>query len=268
MNSTMKDQPSMATKPNTTAPVYDDAFFDWLDEGSLRSARVIVPMVMELLAPTSVVDIGCGRGGWLKVFLENRVTDIQGIDGDYVDRSRLLIDADRFKTADLAKPLKLSRAFDLAVCLEVAEHLPDCRAATLVDNLTAAAPLILFSAAIPGQGGTAHVNEQWPHYWADLFATRGFQRFDLIRGRVWADRRVETWYRQNIVVFASARAVSQVAALSSINLDDTAWDLELVRKDILARYDSVRSLWKELRRLLSAAIKRRWKRLLGARTTK
>jgi SAM-dependent methyltransferase len=162
---------------------------------------VIVPLVVERLRPRSVVDVGCGLGTWLAVFMENGVADVTGVDGDYVDSSRLEIPAERFVAHDLSTPLSLDRRFDLAVSLEVAEHLPADRAAIFVGSLTALAPFVLFSAAIPFQGGTNHVNEQWPEYWAALFGQRGFLPVDCVRREVWGDENVEWWYAQNTLLF-------------------------------------------------------------------
>src|SRR2546429_8002382 len=102
---------------------YDVGFFQAWQPGSLASARVIVPIVLDLLGPTSVVDVGCGIGTWLSVFEESGVSDVIGVDGDYVDRDRLLIEPGRYIARDLESPLRLDRSFDLAVSLEVAEHL-------------------------------------------------------------------------------------------------------------------------------------------------
>jgi SAM-dependent methyltransferase len=162
---------------------------------------VIVPLVVERLRPRSVVDVGCGLGTWLAVFMENGVADVTGVDGDYVYSSRLEIPAERFVAHDLSTPLSLDRRFDLAVSLEVAEHLPADRAAIFVGSLTALAPFVLFSAAIPLQGGTNHVNEQWPEYWAALFGHRGFLPVDCVRREVWGDENVEWWYAQNTLLF-------------------------------------------------------------------
>lgn len=140
--------------------VYDERFFEELREGARSSARAVVPLVMRMLAPASVVDVGCGLGTWLAVFAENGISDFLGIDGSYVDPLRLEIPRGRFLPHDLSTPLRLDRRFDLAVSLEVAEHLPGSAAETCVGSLAELAPLVLFSAAIPFQGGTNHVNEQ------------------------------------------------------------------------------------------------------------
>lgn len=191
-----------------SAAPYNTAFYDGQSGGSYRSAQRIVPMVLETIPARSVLDVGCGVGSFLRVFTENGAADVQGVDGDYVPRDRLLIDPALFRGHDLGTPLDFGRRFDLAMSLEVAEHLPDEKAGLFVDNLVRHAGVVLFSAAIPGQGGTHHVNEQWPSYWRELFAARGYRAYDPFRGRIWDDGSVEYWYRQNLLLFADDAGVA------------------------------------------------------------
>jgi 2-polyprenyl-3-methyl-5-hydroxy-6-metoxy-1,4-benzoquinol methylase len=164
---------------------------------------VIVPLVTELTRPKSVVDVGCGTGIWLSVFRKLGVQDILGIDGEWVDIRTLRIPRERFQTADLSEPLRPERGFDLVISLEVAEHLPASSATTFVDSLVNLGPVVLFSAAIPQQGGTHHLNEQWPDYWVRLFEACGYRVIDCIRRRVWNNPEVQWWYAQNMFVFAT-----------------------------------------------------------------
>ena len=158
--------------------------------GPTISAKVIVPLVMDLVRPASVVDVGCGTGVWLAQFVEAGVSTWLGLDGDYVNRADLRIDPQTFQAADLAEPQRLDQRFDLAVSLEVGEHLPEEAAAILVGSLVAAAPVVLFSSAIPGQGGNHHINEQWPEYWAELFEQQNYVTADVIRPKVWDNESV------------------------------------------------------------------------------
>src|SRR5690242_8105092 len=103
---------------------YDHAFYRDQAAGSARSASVIIPLLREFLTVRSVCDVGCGVGTWLRCWLDNGVTDVLGIDGDHVAQDQLLIPADKFLAADLRQPLQCNRRFDLAMSLEVAEHLP------------------------------------------------------------------------------------------------------------------------------------------------
>jgi len=199
---------------------YTREFFAGHASGSLRSARRVLPIVRELLSPRSVVDVGCGIGTWLRAWMELGVSDVVGVDGSYVDRSQLLIEPARFHEADLSllgaagtAPPMIPRRFDLAMSLEVAEHLPLSASGALIDTLCSLAPVVLFSAAIPYQGGTDHINERLASFWAQLFAERRYAAIDAVRCRVWHDRDVEWWYRQNILLFASAGALRDSEAL-------------------------------------------------------
>ena len=182
---------------------YTDDFYRDLQEGARRSARVIVPLVLELLQPRHVIDVGCGLGTWLSVFKECGVEDIWGVDGDHVDKTMIEIPEERFLSFDLKQPLHIERQFDLVVSLEVAEHLPEACAEAFVGSLTGLGPIVLFAAAIPFQGGTHHVNEQWPEYWADLFQQKGYVAIDCLRRKIWKNENVEWWYAQNVLIFAA-----------------------------------------------------------------
>lgn len=199
-------------------PLYSAEFYRSQADGSAESARRILPIVFELLSPRSVVDVGCGIGTWLAVSGELGIENFLGIDGEYA-KEMLRIEASRFRAADLTSPLPQGGRFDLAICMEVAEHLPESRAESLVRDLTRLAPAVLFSAAIPGQGGTNHINEQWQDYWIELFRHQGYSAHDCIRPVVWNDPRVEYWYAQNAFLFLSAEARSRCPSLTEIRPD-------------------------------------------------
>lgn len=131
---------------------YTKEYYRALREGARRSAEAIVPLVMGLLHPRSVIDVGCGDGTWLSVFRRHGVREILGIDREYVTGEILEIPEKEFLPHDLRFPLSVDREFHLVVSLEVAEHLPGACAETFVDSLTHLGPAILFSAAIPLQG--------------------------------------------------------------------------------------------------------------------
>lgn len=196
------------------AQPYQEEFFDGFAEIAAASAKAVVPTVMELVRPRSVVDVGCGLGFWLREFGAAGVAELQGFDGDWVRPEKLVIPAANFASANLAGGVTAGRTFDLAVSLEVAEHLPESSADGFVRSLTALAPVVLFSAAIPGQGGTGHINEQWPGYWAVKFEDRGYIAVDCIRPRVWTDQRVAWWYAQNAVVYVRRSELSRFAGLA------------------------------------------------------
>lgn len=206
---------------------YDHEFFAAQRDGSRRSATHVVPLVIDAIQPGSVVDVGCGLGTWLDIFKRQGISDLLGLDGDYVSREQLVIDSHYFRDCDLTKPTKLERSFDLAISLEVAEHLPQTSADRFIEFLTSLAPVVVFSAAIPGQGGTGHVNEQWQDWWAEKFAVHGYQAFDLVRPAVWQNREVEWHYAQNTLVYATTGAVERLPVLAHCKLR-TAMPIRLV----------------------------------------
>ena len=163
----------------------------------------IVPVLTSMLPFQSVVDFGCGIGTFLSVFRAAGTQDALGLDGNWVDREALqcYLPLANFSVQDLTQPVHLAQIYDLAICLEVAEHLPPSSSEVLVDSLSRASDRIVFSAAIPGQGGQNHLNEQWPNYWQEKFAARGFVAYDIVRPHIWDNPEISWWYRQNVVVY-------------------------------------------------------------------
>ncbi len=200
-------------RKRSLADPHAESFFTSVSDGSRGSAESVVPVIIELIKPKSIVDLGCGVGAWLAVFRECGIDDVLGIDGEYVDRSMLQIDDQHFLAFDLRRPLQLNRKFDLALCLEVAEHLPPDCARTLVNSLVRIAPAVLFSAAIPHQGGTNHLNEQWPSYWAGLFKEKGYVGIDCVRTKIWASPAVDWWYAQNMLLFVAEDRLKDYPAI-------------------------------------------------------
>jgi glycosyltransferase involved in cell wall biosynthesis/SAM-dependent methyltransferase len=181
--------------------LYTKDFYQEKQQGSQNSAREIVPLILDIIQPKSVIDVGCGTGTWLSVFKEFGINNCLGIDGYYVDKTQLLIPREEFLAWDLKQPIIIDQKFDLVVSLEVAEHLPPELAETFVNSLTKLGDVILFSAAIPFQGGIGHLNEQWLTYWLQHFNNQGYLVFDYLRNKIWDNNKVEFWYAQNIVIF-------------------------------------------------------------------
>ena len=188
---------------------YDARFFKGIETGSRDSARVVIPILQKLLQPKTVADVGCGAGAWLSVVRECGIQDVLGIDGDYVNRDHLLIPREQFHAADLGQPVRLDRRFDLVLSLEVAEHVPPDQADVYLDNLARLGDVIAFSAAVPNQTGKGHVNEQWPDYWKPRFEARGYVLIDCLRHRIWDNRDVERWYRQNLLLYVKQSALER-----------------------------------------------------------
>jgi SAM-dependent methyltransferase len=180
---------------------YSPQYYSRLKTGSNDSAKAVVPVVLDLVRPKSVIDLGCGTGAWLSEFKRLGVADILGVDGPHIPVNQLEIEPDEFLIADLTYPLRFRGHFDLAVSLEVAEHLGEAQADQFVEILTQLAPIVLFSAAIPHQGGEHHLNEQWPAYWIERFDRFGFVALDPFRRLLWERPDVDWWYAQNLVLF-------------------------------------------------------------------
>jgi hypothetical protein len=185
-----------------TDVAYDTQFYADISDGSRRSAAAVVPLILRLLPGVrSVVDFGCGSGTWLAEFSTCGISRISGLDFGQGTSEFLFIPRERFRVTDLSQPVQDVARHDLAMSVEVAEHLPEASARGFVESITAAADLVLFSAAIPLQGGHNHLNERWPGYWIALFRERGYRCHDVLRPMIWNDKRVEWWYRQNLLLF-------------------------------------------------------------------
>jgi len=183
--------------------IYNDTFFDYIDGGARSSAKALIGLANSWIKPRSVLDLGCGRGVWLDEWHAAGVGRVHGVDGAYVNRETLAIPRDSFQVADLTKPLTFDAKFDLAQSLEVGEHLPTSASDTLVDSLCNSANRIVFSAAVVGQGGEFHVNEQPLSFWQEKFAARGFHAYDCLRPYLKSNSAVEPWYRYNAVFYAN-----------------------------------------------------------------
>jgi len=246
--------------------VYHTMEYPW------RSVDVIVPLIIELLDPKSVVDFGCNVGCWLDRFRRNSVIDICGIDGEYISESDLLIPKENYISFNLndVRELKLERQFDLALCLECAEHLEPSSAEDIVETLCKSAPHVVFSAAVPGQTGMGHKNEQYPDFWQALFARQGYEMFDAFRPQIWKREEVDFWYRQNLFLFSKSE--------KTFNFSVPKWDgrfyvarelleiyvqaLDSVNQQEIIRLDHIERLLKQLKPPLTRRILGRLRRPL------
>lgn len=187
------------------------------DIHNTKAAEILVPHLLESISVKSVLDVGMGIGTWLKVFQDNGIDDILGIDGAYVNKELFFIDEKYFKSHDLRTGFNLGRKFDLVVSLEVIEHIPKEFEDIFIENLINHGDTILFSGAIPGQGGQNHFNEQWQSYWISKFQEKGYGCYDIIRPMFWDNKNIEWWYRQNMLLFSKADLkFSKVKSLKDI----------------------------------------------------
>ena len=178
-------------------------YFHDTKKHNLDSPKSIAPIIYDIFKPKSVVDFGCGLGTWIKVFKDLGVEKVLGFDGSWVDKNKFESSVlEFFKESDLEKDIEFEEKFELALSLEVAEHLKRESADTFVKNLVKSSDTIIFSAAIPLQGGQNHINEQPLSYWVNLFKKHDFKLYDILRGRIWDMENVFWWYKQNMVVFS------------------------------------------------------------------
>ncbi len=186
--------------------IYSEEFYKKRHNKTLHAAQRILNIVLSTIYPhkiSSVVDLGCGVGTWCS-FLKDKGIDVTGIDGLWVPQKYLVIPENNFIAIDISEELcnrgsslwKLP-TYDLSISLEVAEHINEEYADSFVEFLTSHSDYVLFSAAIPGQTGDGHVNEQWPSYWSEKFSRYGFDLYDIIRHEIWDDKKIPFWYRQN-----------------------------------------------------------------------
>jgi hypothetical protein len=248
------------SKPSTS---YDRKFYDMHQGFASNSAKSILEMVWKYYKPKSVVDVGCGLGDWLKVASELGVVDYLGLEGDWLVPDQVVIPWDHIQKCDLKNPFTIGRTFDLAMSLEVAEHLPGASAQTFIESLTQLAPVVLFSAAIPKQKGTNHLNEQWPAYWAKLFHQNGFATLDVIRCQMWNRSEVRWWYAQNTILYVNRAFLEKnerLQDLSKLVIPHHAVEpMSLVHPDLFHAPLSLRELLYLMPRAFKKAVGRRMK---------
>jgi SAM-dependent methyltransferase len=221
--------------------------FSWhANHGALTdsSAETILRMLMDAFAPQSVLDVGCGDGRWLRQCEALGATTTAGVDGPWTDVSALLIPRDRFVVQNLEERFSLGRKFDLAISLEVAEHVAPKASEGFIANLVAHSDCVLFGAAIPYQGGFRHINERWQSDWAQSFARHRYRVFDLFRNLIWSSAAVHFWYKQNMLIYINEDRTDLLAAAERYLRDKAVHQLPLdvVHPDkyqAIASYDQI-----------------------------
>jgi hypothetical protein len=182
-----------------TSENYNREFYEGLNRNNGQSAMYLAEYLSKRLNFSSVIDIGCGNGDLLNSFLNLGIKTLKGIEGN----GNFLNHSDQFDISieNLESQIHFQKKYDVAICLEVAEHIDAIFADNLISTLTNASDLVIFSAAVPGQGGTLHVNEQPPNYWALKFLTQGYTLFMDPREEIWKHQGIAPYYRQNILVY-------------------------------------------------------------------
>ena len=181
--------------------VYDKGFFDAQVAGSLASGRICLTSLFSIWRPGSVADLGCGRGAWLTACHELGVATLAGIDGAWASKAGMLIEEIEFHPKNLNQPVDLGRTFDMAISLEVGEHVEPGATDIFHRSLTGLSGAVMFSAAFTGQPGANHINTRPHSFWAAKFQKAGYRIFDFFRPKLWGDSRIEPWYRQNAFLY-------------------------------------------------------------------
>lgn len=185
--------------------LYNKKFYANHTSESFKSAMAILSILYEIYQPAMVLDVGCGHGAWLAAAEQLGSKKMVGYDGPWIDRSDLISSGIEFRQANLASSFEIDGWFDLAISVEVAEHLPEVKAFRFVTALCRVSDVVIFGAAVNGQGGVNHINEQPQSYWIELFKRNGFQVIDIFRSAVWDNDEVTFWYRQNTFLFANLK---------------------------------------------------------------
>ena len=193
--------------------IYDNHFFKNTIKLETDSASQFVDIILNYYQPQSIVDIGCGAGIYLSEFSRRGIQDLLGVDGSPAAKEEFLLEKDKLIIFDLAGECRFPKKYDLCLCLEVAEHLEENMADTLLSTLIGVSDNIIFSAATPGQGprSIGHINEQPHEYWIEKFGRIGFaysrsqtkkMRKEMKTGNVvW-------WIVNNLMIFIKEAAPS------------------------------------------------------------
>jgi SAM-dependent methyltransferase len=203
----------------------NDFWYDQRDQRTRESAEKVLRCVFDIHSARSVVDIGCGIGTWLATAKRLGADTLLGIDGPHVPLDMLAIEATQFSSQDLITLSRIDGRYDLAIAMEVAEHLPPSRGEGFVKLLCSTSDVVLFSAAIPGQGGNGHINEQALSYWSKLFAAQGYTAYDFVRPIIWNDDAVMRWYRQNVMLFSKTDLSDRLCDVGYLRLPHSMIDL-------------------------------------------
>ena len=190
---------------------YDHKFIQYAAQSSAYAAGKVAALLAPALGVRSVLDVGCAAGTWLKAWSGQGVADIQGVDGDYVDRAMLEIPEGQFTPTDLNAAFDRGRTFDLVQSLEVGEHIKPASSDAFAESIARHAErFVLFSAAPPGQGGEHHINERGYEFWRAQFARHGFVAVDAVRPEIAGDLGISYWYRYNMFLYVRREALADV----------------------------------------------------------
>ncbi len=201
--------------------IYNKDFFLSNQKEGLKIAEWFISLLQDIFEFQSLIDLGCATGHYLFYALKEGVSDVLGVEGSPAAFSNLLVDKKYIIQHDLRKPLNLNRKYDIALSIEVAEHIDKKYSDVYLKSMCDCSDLIIFTAATPNQGGKCHVNEQPHKWWIEKFKKHSF-RFDkkmtdLLRRKIKenaeAGKFIVFWLEPNIMVFCreSKRAYNEIS---------------------------------------------------------
>lgn len=208
---------------------------------SLYSARRVIKQLESIITlPKSVLDVGCGVGGWSLAFKEAGVKNLILLDHPSNSRENLLFQENEFYTADFQITIPQVYKADLVICFEVLEHINPKYCHAVIEYLTKCSDTVLFSAAIPGQGGYNHVNENFSSYWEAIFEQFGFRKYDIVRPLILFDNQIEYFIRQNIFLYVKGKGLLHTTEHKAF----LPPDFEIINRKILDKHKSPLALLK------------------------
>ena len=211
---------------------YSKAFYDSVTSRAALAADMASEHLCRAINFRSIIDIGCGEGIWLKTFAEkSSAAELVAVDlpGSTFKGLASIKSKIECIATDLANTTQLpNRIFDLVICVEVIEHVSKEYMVALLDYVTKHSIFLLFSGAVPGQGGTHHVNEQPMTYWHKQLASRGFVQMDIVRPLLMQQNGVPFYYQNNVFLYFNPDA----RGLKELSID---WPVLLSASMICAR---------------------------------
>jgi 2-polyprenyl-3-methyl-5-hydroxy-6-metoxy-1,4-benzoquinol methylase len=192
------------------ALTYNRIHFQHFHEHAVANAPGVVAAITRQFPDAKRwVDVGAGTGAFSSA-LKRAGRNVVALERNKFGRKlagKQGVDARPFDLTQ-TPPAELDGIFDGSLCFEVAEHLPPSLGDSLVSFITSVAPLAIFTAATPGQGGTGHINEQPREYWIARFQSHGFHldeaATESLRQGFKAERVPGEWFVRNISVFRCA----------------------------------------------------------------
>lgn len=211
--------------------MYNASYYKKHETGSYKSAIQILEYINSFIKFNSVIDFGCGMGTWCKALYNLNIKDFLGIDKHQYDPTYMLIPTEKYMQFDLCKSLELDRKVDMAISVEVAEHINPKYSDIFIKNICSCSEIVLFSAAVPHQGGTGHINEQPCTYWEMIFNKYGYKAIDCIRPYFWNNEQIEIWYRNNCILYLEQHTYEKICS----HIPQNVYPLNIIHPSMLNR---------------------------------